>query len=79
MVALPMYSHTTRPLPLLFIVIEILKIKYDYHWGFFFFLLSRSPANRLDRLLHYLPAIIIFGVLLIVFRWPINRHHPTPL
>jgi hypothetical protein len=65
----------TRPLSLIFIVIEILKIKYDYHWV----LLSIRPANHLDRLLHDMPVIILFGALLIVFRCPINRHHSNHL
>ena len=37
-----LYSYTARPLSLLFIVIEILKIEHNYSLGSF--LLSRSPA-----------------------------------
>jgi hypothetical protein len=61
-VALQLYSYTPRPQFLLFIVIEILKIEYDYQWGSFF-LLSKNPGNRLTRLLHSLPDVP-----------PFNRH-----
>jgi hypothetical protein len=40
---LPLYFSTARPLSLLFIIIEILKIEHKYHLGSF--LLFRSPAK----------------------------------
>ena len=40
---LPLYSSMARPLSLLFVVIEILKIEHNYRLGSF--LLSRSPAK----------------------------------
>jgi hypothetical protein len=40
---LPLHSCTARPLSLLFIVIEILKIEHNYRLGSF--LLFRSPAK----------------------------------
>jgi hypothetical protein len=81
---LQLYSYTPRPLLLLFIVIDILKIEYDYQWGLSF-LLSRSSDNRLARLLACLSFFlliiisVLFGVLLTVFICRINRHHSTLL
>ncbi|MCL0184729.1 hypothetical protein M2T59_31430, partial [Klebsiella pneumoniae] len=65
---LPLYSSTARPVFLLFIIIEILKIKHNYRLGSF--LLSRSPAKPSAALPLYsstvrplLPFFIVIEIL----------------
>ena len=94
-----MYSSMVRPLLPLFVIIDILKIIHDYHWGLFFYFLEVLPNHQwqshctLLRLARCLPSTIVnillndmsmfllliligilFGVLFIIFRCPINHH-----